>query len=90
MLWSLVQVCNTMVLGYDTSANPQGTGFGGVYQLKKLRDAGYNVKLVEAGVSGISESPHVLLIHSVGLNMPGSARCRALWTFNCYTHGSNY
>lgn len=26
-----------------------GAGFGGVYQLKKLRDEGYNVKLVEAG-----------------------------------------
>lgn len=26
-----------------------GAGFGGVYQLKKLRDLGYNVKLVEAG-----------------------------------------
>ncbi|XDG09997.1 hypothetical protein ABKA04_009612 [Annulohypoxylon sp. FPYF3050] len=26
-----------------------GSGFSGVYQLKKLRDEGYNVKLVEAG-----------------------------------------
>lgn len=26
-----------------------GAGFGGVYQLKKLRDAGFNVKLVEHG-----------------------------------------
>lgn len=26
-----------------------GAGFGGVYQLKKLRDEGYRVKLVEAG-----------------------------------------
>jgi cation diffusion facilitator CzcD-associated flavoprotein CzcO len=26
-----------------------GAGFGGVYQLKVLRDAGYNVKLVEHG-----------------------------------------
>lgn len=29
-----------------------GAGFGGVYQLKKLRDEGYKVKIVEAGVSG--------------------------------------
>jgi cation diffusion facilitator CzcD-associated flavoprotein CzcO len=26
-----------------------GAGFGGVYQLKKLRDNGFNVKLVESG-----------------------------------------
>ena len=26
-----------------------GAGFGGVYQLKKLRDHGWNVKLVESG-----------------------------------------
>lgn len=26
-----------------------GAGFGGVYQLKILRDAGYSVKLVEQG-----------------------------------------
>jgi heterodisulfide reductase subunit A-like polyferredoxin len=26
-----------------------GAGFGGVYQLKKLRDRGFNVKLVESG-----------------------------------------
>jgi len=26
-----------------------GSGFGGVYQLKRLRDRGFNVKLVEAG-----------------------------------------
>ena len=26
-----------------------GAGFGGVYQLKKLREAGFNVKLVESG-----------------------------------------
>lgn len=26
-----------------------GAGFGGVYQLKHLRDAGFNVKLVESG-----------------------------------------
>lgn len=26
-----------------------GAGFGGVYQLKRLRDEGFNVKLVEAG-----------------------------------------
>jgi len=26
-----------------------GAGFGGVYQLKKLRDRGFNVKLVERG-----------------------------------------
>jgi cation diffusion facilitator CzcD-associated flavoprotein CzcO len=26
-----------------------GAGFGGVYQLKRLRDEGFNVKLVESG-----------------------------------------
>jgi len=26
-----------------------GAGFGGVYQLKKLRDAGFSVKLLESG-----------------------------------------
>ena len=26
-----------------------GAGFGGVYQLKRLREEGFNVKLVEAG-----------------------------------------
>lgn len=26
-----------------------GAGFGGIYQLKKLRDDGFNVKLVECG-----------------------------------------
>ena len=26
-----------------------GAGFGGVYQLKKLRDDGFKVKLVESG-----------------------------------------
>jgi cation diffusion facilitator CzcD-associated flavoprotein CzcO len=26
-----------------------GAGFGGVYQLKRLRDEGFNVKLVEYG-----------------------------------------
>ena len=26
-----------------------GAGFGGVYQLKRLRDEGFNVKLVECG-----------------------------------------
>lgn len=26
-----------------------GAGFGGVYQLKQLRDLGFNVKLVESG-----------------------------------------
>jgi cation diffusion facilitator CzcD-associated flavoprotein CzcO len=33
----------------DLDALIVGAGFGGVYQLKALRDAGYNVKLVEAG-----------------------------------------
>jgi len=37
-----------------------GAGFGGVYQLKVMRDAGYHVKLVESGsdyggVSALSE-----------------------------------
>lgn len=26
-----------------------GAGFGGVYQLKRLRDEGFNVKLIESG-----------------------------------------
>jgi cation diffusion facilitator CzcD-associated flavoprotein CzcO len=26
-----------------------GAGFGGIYQLKRLRDEGFNVKLVESG-----------------------------------------
>jgi len=26
-----------------------GAGFGGIYQLKRLRDEGFNVKLVERG-----------------------------------------
>lgn len=33
----------------DLDALIVGAGFGGVYQLKKLRDRGYNVKLVESG-----------------------------------------
>lgn len=33
----------------DLDALIVGAGFGGVYQLKKLRDLGYNVKLVESG-----------------------------------------
>jgi cation diffusion facilitator CzcD-associated flavoprotein CzcO len=28
-----------------------GAGFGGIYQLYRLREAGYNVKLFEAGSS---------------------------------------
>jgi cation diffusion facilitator CzcD-associated flavoprotein CzcO len=26
-----------------------GAGYGGIYQLKRLRDSGFNVKLVESG-----------------------------------------
>jgi len=26
-----------------------GAGFGGIYQLKRLRDEGFNVRLVESG-----------------------------------------
>lgn len=33
----------------DLDALIVGAGFGGVYQLKKLHDLGYNVKLVESG-----------------------------------------
>ncbi len=33
----------------DLDALVVGAGFGGVYQLKKLRDRGFNVKLVESG-----------------------------------------
>lgn len=33
----------------DLDALIIGAGFGGVYQLKKLCDLGYNVKLVESG-----------------------------------------
>ncbi|KAG9676690.1 FAD/NAD(P)-binding domain-containing protein, partial [Aureobasidium melanogenum] len=33
----------------DLDALIVGAGFGGVYQLKRLRDLGYNVKLVESG-----------------------------------------
>lgn len=28
-----------------------GAGFGGVYQLKRLRDEGFNVKLIESGTN---------------------------------------
>lgn len=28
-----------------------GAGFGGIYQLKRLRDEGFNVKLVESGTN---------------------------------------
>lgn len=33
----------------DLDALVVGAGFGGVYQLKRLRGLGYNVKLVESG-----------------------------------------
>ena len=33
----------------DLDAVIVGAGFGGVYQLKILREAGYNVKLLESG-----------------------------------------
>jgi cation diffusion facilitator CzcD-associated flavoprotein CzcO len=33
----------------DLDALIVGAGFGGVYQLKRLRDLGYNVRLVESG-----------------------------------------
>lgn len=34
---------------FDIDALIVGAGFGGVYLLKKLRDQGFNVKLVESG-----------------------------------------
>lgn len=34
---------------HDLDAVIVGAGFGGVYQLKILRDAGYNVRLLESG-----------------------------------------
>lgn len=33
----------------DLDALIVGAGFGGVYSLKRLRDEGFNVKLVESG-----------------------------------------
>ncbi|KAF3044627.1 hypothetical protein E8E12_005538 [Didymella heteroderae] len=39
----------TMTHEHELDAVIVGAGFGGIYQLKKLRDAGYKVKLLESG-----------------------------------------
>ncbi|KAJ8110815.1 hypothetical protein OPT61_g6434 [Boeremia exigua] len=39
----------TMTDAHNLDAVIVGAGFGGVYQLKKLREAGYHVKLLESG-----------------------------------------
>lgn len=49
-----------------------GAGFGGVYQLKMLRDEGFNVKLVEAGTGygGVWHWNRYVYIHT---HVPGSS-----------------
>jgi len=57
-------------LAIELDALIVGAGFGGVYQLKKLRDLGFNVKLIEGG-SDYGE------LEATGIKQPGKlTSCR--------------
>ncbi|KAK5710469.1 hypothetical protein LTR15_012959 [Elasticomyces elasticus] len=66
-----------------------GAGFGGVYQLKKLRDRGYNVKLVEAGGARVDSTvphyeysdPELWKDWRWSQRFPGSAELREYFAF---------